>query len=55
MGVTVKVDAGTTYTFDTAEFWEEANGQLIVFGAHASGGTRELGRFDTWIDMHFTE
>jgi hypothetical protein len=55
MGVTVKVDAGTVYTFETGEYWAEEGGKLLVYGAHASGGTRVLERFDTWIDVYFTE
>lgn len=55
MAVIVTADAGTTYTFDTAEYWEEVGGQLLVYGTHGSEGIRVLETFDTWVNVAFSE
>lgn len=51
----VTVDGGTTYTFETAEYWAEEDGWLVIYGRHGGGDVRVLDRLDTWLSVAFVE
>jgi hypothetical protein len=55
MGVRVVADAGTIYTFETATYWEETGGKLLIWGTHGGAEVKVLETFDSWVSVAFME